>query len=355
LRRITAAKVFVQLCEGGIPMRTLLSAVLVFTVCASFIFAQDAVPPKQSAKEDQAGGNTNGTKIKPGDTVVVIKDGTNLMVENRLIAHLKKGDKLKVNLVKDAWLFGSIILDGSPQPGWIGSDNCRLDETGGPELRELTVLAVADATYRRKYPNWKQRIARITATASTYYEREFSLRLKLVDCQPWQYEATRLGDHNKVFEALITADPSTAEIEIGLIGVVLDAPEAQNMYIHAMSLPFGRHIVISDRDNSEMFAVRQLVHRIAVIFGAFAVADNTSIMHKEMGAEDIKFDDLTRQVILLSRDCNLRQGVKSLKPENARQIQQLYRKNNQFDSPEDDPITRGYRTLDLYNSLIKKT
>jgi hypothetical protein len=341
--------------EGGMPMRTFVSAALVFTVCASILFGQDAVPRKQSAKEDQADGNTNGTKIKPGDTVVVIKDGAKLMVENRLVAQLKKGDKIKVSLVKDAWLFGNIIVDGSPQPGWIGSDNCSLDETGGPELREFTVLAVADATYRRKYPNWKQRIARITATASTCYEHEFSLRLKLVDCQPWQYEAARLGDHNKVFEALITADPSIAEIEIGLIGVVLDAPAAQNMYLHAMSLPFGRHIVISDRDNSEMFAVRQLINRLAVIFGAFTVADNTSIMHKELGAGDIKFDDLTRQVILLSRDCDLRHGVKGLNPDNARQIQQLYRKYNQFDSPDDDPITRGYRTLDLYNSLIKKT
>ncbi len=122
-----------------------------------------------------------------------------------------------------------------------------------------------------------------------------------------------------------------------------------------MSLPFGRHIVIADRDNSEMFSVRQLINRLAVIFGAFAVADNTSIMHKELGTGDIKFDDLTRQVILLSRDCDLRHGVKGLKPENARQIQQLYRKYNQFDSPDDDPITRGYHTLDLYNSMIKKT
>jgi hypothetical protein len=127
------------------------------------------------------------------------------------------------------------------------------------------------------------------------------------------------------------------------------------MYIHAMSLPFGRHVLISDRDNNIMFSVRQLINRLAVIFGAFSVADNTSIMHKELGAGEIKFDDLTRQVILLSRDCDLRHGVKGLKPENARQIQELYRKYNRFDSPDDDPITRGYRTLDLYNSMIKKT
>jgi hypothetical protein len=355
LLRITAAKVFVQLHKGGMTMRTLIGIVLVFTVYPSNICGQDAYPPKQTATEDQTDGNTKGAKITPGDTVVVTKDGANLMVENRIVAQFKKGDKIKVSLVKDAWLFGNIIVDGSAQAGWIRSDNCRLDATGGPELRELTVLAVADATYRRKYPNWKQRIAGIITVASAYYEHDFSLRLKLVDCKPWQYEAARLGDHNKAFEALITTDASNAEIEIGWIGVVLEAPTAQDKYIHAMSFSFGQHILIADRDANAMFSVRQLINRLAVIFGAFAVADNTSIMHKELGAGDIKFDDLTRQVILLSRDCDLRQGVKGLKPENARQIQQLYRKNNQFDSPDDDPITRGYRTLDLYNSLIKKT
>ena len=45
-------------------------------------------------------------------------------------------------------------------------------------------------------------------------------------------------------------------------------------------------------------------------------------------------------------------GVGSLKPENARRIQELYRQyHHPNDSADDDPIRRGYQTVELYRSM----
>ncbi len=67
---------------------------------------------------------------------------------------------------------------------------------------------------------------------------------------------------------------------------------------------------------------------------------------------DFQFGETVRQVIGLSREFNFRRGVESLKPENARRIQELYRQfHHPDDSPDNDPITNGYRTLQIYRSI----
>ena len=40
----------------------------------------------------------------------------------------------------------------------------------------------------------KDRIAEIVATASHDFEDAVGIRLELVDCQPWNYQAVRRGD-----------------------------------------------------------------------------------------------------------------------------------------------------------------
>ncbi len=70
---------------------------------------------------------------------------------------------------------------------------------------------------------------------------------------------------------------------------------------------------------------------------------------------DFQFGETVRQVILLSRDFDFRQGVQSLKPENARRIQELYRQyHHPNDPPGDDPIAKGYRTRRLYRQIDGK-
>jgi hypothetical protein len=60
-------------------------------------------------------------------------------------------------------------------------------------------------------------------------------------------------------------------------------------------------------------------------------------------------------VILLSRDFDLRRGVESLPPDNARRIRELYRVyHHPNDPPDNDPITNGYRTQRFYRQMERK-
>jgi hypothetical protein len=223
----------------------------------------------------------------------------------------------------------------------------RAEEPGRPNPRRLTVLAVADETYRKLYPDWQDRIAEIVATASNYFDDAFAIRLRLVGCRPWDYEATALENPEHPLDNLLGVDSPKAELVIGWIAMAQAASGRPGWYGHSWCWPFGRHILIADTERRLLYgAAQQLVQSLAVTFGAFAVLDRQSIMQKLL--ENVpypwEFGDTARQVILLGREFDFRRGVTSLSPENTRQIRELYRKHHHpDDSPSDDPISRAYR------------
>lgn len=227
--------------------------------------------------------------------------------------------------------------------------DCRFDDPKRPQTRQIAVLCMADETYRRIHPDWKDRIAEIVATASACYEDTFALRLKMVDCRPWQFEAARHGNMPDVLKALIESDRADAdELVVGWISVAQEGV-AENQYSFGCWNAFGRHLVIADVF-STMRTTRALVHCVARTFGAFGVVDRRSVMHHELGTTyPIEFGDAARQVIWLTRDFDLRDGVRSIPEGNARRIQELYRDfHHPQESANDDPIKNGYRTLRLY-------
>ena len=237
--------------------------------------------------------------------------------------------------------------------------NCRPRQNAGLKLRRLTVLAVADETYREQFADWKDRIAEIVATASHYFEDAVSLRLELVDSEPWDYRATIRGDVGKTAQKLLRVEPPDAELVIGWLGVIQALPGAPgNQYELGWHAVFGRHLCIVDDERRQLPGATLLLLRgLARTFGAFWVIDKTSMMRLAIEAVpiDFQFGETVRQVILLSRDFDLRQGVESLSPENARRIQELYRAyHHPNDPPGNDPITIGYRTRRLYRQ-IKRT
>jgi hypothetical protein len=226
-------------------------------------------------------------------------------------------------------------------------------------LRRLTVLAVADETYRNHFADWKDRIAEIVATASHYYEDAVALRLELVDCQPWDYRAMARGDVRKTAERLLRVGAANAELVIGWLGVIQSQPGApSNQYELGWCAAFGRHICIVDDERRQLPGATLLLLRgLARTFGAFWVIDKTSMMRLALEAVpiDFQFGETVRQVILLSRDFDLRQGVESLSPENARRIRELYRQyHHPNDPPGSDPITNGYRTRRFYQQIERK-
>ena len=185
-------------------------------------------------------------KIKPGDTVMVLKEGAALKVEDKNLADLPKNVRMAVSHVDGPWIGGTVDVGGKSRWGWVAKGNvapaavvenagrqpwhyqarfsgevrwgdqslppgkshaylatgrlvvrfqragrwvtvvlnpgerfryeqgelvnCRPSENPGLRVRRLSVLAVADETYRRQFADWKDRIAEIVATASHYYE-----------------------------------------------------------------------------------------------------------------------------------------------------------------------------------------
>ncbi len=221
------------------------------------------------------------------------------------------------------------------------------ERPGRPEVRRLAVLAIADETYRKFYPDWEDRIAEIVATASNYFDEEFAIRLRLVECRAWEYEVGVLGDPEKPMHRLLREDSPYADLVIGWVAMAQGAPGQPGYYTHSAAYPFGRHILIADVERRLLYGAAQaLVQQLAITFGAFDVLDRKSIMQKLL--ENVpypwQFGDIVRQVILLSRELNFRQGVKSLPPEAIEKIRELYREHHHpDDSPSDDPISRAYR------------
>ena len=318
------------------------------------------------------------TKIKPGDTVIVSKDGTTLGVEGKVIAELKKGTRIAVTHVNDLWIGGKVTIDGKLQWGWVKRDdvvlaavlenatsqpwsyqarfsgndgwsrvltlppgqqhayaatnrlvirfqngdhptttvinpgerfryqhgelvNCLTAAASRPKLRGIRVLAVADETYRQKFPDWKDRIAEIVATVSNRYEDAVSLRLELMDCQSWNYEAPRRGETMTTVANLMAADSADSDLVIGWIAAVQAAGKTENWYGLGWAASFGRHILVVDNERRQLpGATLILMREVAQTFGAFRVVDKTSMMRWALEAVpiDYAFGDTVREVIL---------------------------------------------------------
>jgi hypothetical protein len=174
----------------------------------------------------------------------------------------------------------------------------RSDAPGRLKMRVVTVVAVADKSYRKRFPQWQERIAEIVATASTYYEDVFSLRLKLVACEAWPLEAIRLGDYREALGQLRRRNPADAELVVGWLGVVQAAPQVPgyHTYTYGWSKPLDGHILVCDRD-TVMMAVRDLIECVGRAFGG-AGPDNLSVLSDLDGFE---FRETARQAILHNR------------------------------------------------------
>lgn len=96
-------------------------------------------------------------------------------------------------------------------------------------LREVKVLAAADRTFRDHFPQWKQRIAEIVAPVSRCYEVRFHIRLKVIDCQPWQLKAEAKSFPDNWIQ-LFGIDPGNAEPVLGIAEA--ESPGEARLRIH---------------------------------------------------------------------------------------------------------------------------
>ena len=70
-------------------------------------------------KPGQEPSTREEAQIKVGDTVIVSRDGTKLMLGSKVLARLPKGTKLEVAKVKTNWIGGQVDLAGKKETGWI--------------------------------------------------------------------------------------------------------------------------------------------------------------------------------------------------------------------------------------------
>ncbi len=238
-------------------------------------------------------------------------------------------------------------------PDVLGDARAQDDAPARPDLRlrETKVLCLADESYRRRFPEWKERIGELVSRASRYFEAAFALKFTIADCRAWDYEAKNVGDPQEQIARLAAIDPAPADLTIAFVGVVQTTKTYRSRhrrYEDVWSVPFGQQVVVADIRREQAFGAEQLLVRgLCQVFGAFYVADRRSIMNgmlENVELGPIRFGSVTQQVILLTRDFDFRKGPASLGPEAVSTIRAIYGRYRHAESePGDDPVTKGYK------------
>jgi len=227
-------------------------------------------------------------------------------------------------------------------------------------LRKIKVLCLADESYRRRFPEWKERIGEIFARASRDFEVAFALRFTIAGCRAWDYEAKNVGDSQGQLARLVAIAPAPADLVIAFVGVIQTTNTHRSRHLHYEEVwgsPFGQHVMVSDIRKEQMFGAEQLLVRgLCHAFGAFYVVDRRSIMNgmlENVELGPIRFGSVTQQVILLTRDFDFRKGPASLEPEAVSKIRELYRRYRRVESKAgDDPVTEGYKARELHHPPV---
>lgn len=324
-------------------MRTTLGGLLVLLVLGATGMAGQVILDNRSSRPLVYQARVSGQEAWAQPVTLLAGGQQSYAVEPRLVVRFQSEGRWTTAVLRPGRRF-RYQEDGSG----IGEiREVRAEDPGRPRERQITVHAVADEAYRRVFADWDDRIAEIVATASNYFDDALGIRLKLVRCQPWKHEAAAQGDLGPLVANLVRIEPADAELVIGWIARGQAIAGQPGWYAHSWSAPFGRHILIADMDRRLVYgAAEQLVQRLAVAFGAFYVLDHKSIMQKilENVPYPFEFGEVPGQVLLLSRDVDFRVGVRSLRPEAARQIRSLYRQHHHPSEPiSEDPVSRAYR------------
>lgn len=65
-------------------------------------------------------------QIKQGDTVAVLRDGTKLVLGEKILAEMPKGTKLSVTAVNTDWIGGETKFEGKTLRGWVSASEVAL-------------------------------------------------------------------------------------------------------------------------------------------------------------------------------------------------------------------------------------
>jgi hypothetical protein len=255
----------------------------------------------------------------------------------------------------------------NPSPVPVGDDRQSEESAGLPydaTVRIVTVRAIADNTYRGAFPEWRDRMRRIVAGASDYYEREYAIRLVLKQTSAWKYDGVA-DDLESRWSRLIEQPTTEVDLVVAAVGYGdYSRIAGESAYTGQLGRAafFGQHLMLADRkDYHENRAKTVLVHELAHVFGAFHVADRKLIMFpgymqlpiNEIIAGTVPFGGTIDQVFAMTREFDFRTGVNSLSPTTQRRIQALYRLHGlPQETRQTDPITEGYKYLQRRAEIV---
>lgn len=186
----------------------------------------------------------------------------------------------------------------------------RWEEAKSLPLRTLTFRVAADEEFRRQ-KDWEKVIQRHIKEASEVYERDFHIRLKIVDMVPWDSENSFSDLEELLLELKKEVQPGGAEIVFGVSG---QRPHASWEEKYGEAFPLGnRALVLVPEDRQESRATIGIIHEIGHLFGATHPSDKGSVMHR--AATTLMFDAQSAKLILLMRSYDFQRGVAGIDKE----------------------------------------
>jgi hypothetical protein len=178
------------------------------------------------------------------------------------------------------------------------------------EMRQITVLAAADPSYRRYYDDWRQRVTTIVAAASKHFETPLGLRFRVARHHEWRYQKAPRPDEQAVRMAH-QIDPADCDLVVAFTLHAYDKPPQRGVEARGLANPFGQYVVLPDQWTTRSASVR-LVHELCHVFGAFHSADPRSVMQPSFSKgtpQTFTFGKPAEAVLRLTRQLDLQQGV----------------------------------------------
>jgi Flp pilus assembly protein TadD len=209
-----------------------------------------------------------------------------------------------------------------------------------PEIRTVTVRVAPDEAYRAQ-PNWEATLRAIVKMVSDIYEKNFQIRLAILDIVPWNAGASVPPERmlQKIRD----------DVQIGEADVLIGFSNKRcERLTYGWAGSFDRYSVVMTGCLETVLLKTSapepvLSHEVGHLLGAFHPALGVDSVMRG-GAAD-KFDGQTTRVIRLTRNFDFKRGVMGLDSEIRRAWSAIYAEGHARDEP--NPLALAIRNAAL--------
>jgi hypothetical protein len=217
-------------------------------------------------------------------------------------------------------------------------------QRGKVPVREISVRLAADEEFRAAAPDWEADARRRVACASDVLEREFRVRLRVVDCVPWKSDDHAVDLH--LLHRTVDAKLLCEEADLVLVFARQDKPSGSRTdYDRGVAYYYGRSCIVRTGEGPRAWPYEDetVVHEVCHVLGAWHVPIDSSVMRAPKSGKQIaSFDPTSAAAVVLGRDVDLRRGLDGIDLEKARKVTDLWK---ELHAPGTDaPL------LDAYNA-----